>query len=432
MDCADCYQPKLDLAKILEEAYCSQISMSETSMPDQRSAWLSGLMIHSPIGKLLEEVLKTFNNIRNSILERMRQRLPILRLIDRSFDLPIHYSMSPLTRTSAILDDLSVYRSNMVWEKRQCWNEERSPFSEAMHSRYKEDNKFSMTVPGSYYGNKANELISEIYKLKQELLLTTVTYVISNTQMNNNSCSTLKFSDGKINDEDQTRRNETSVESMVKTKEYACDFCPQAIEEQAVERALETIEAVMVCDISTKTGKKHSRRDETKGGLQQYRYSPAVDAILFNQYTGVSASMTSPEEIYNVYELRTSELQAKYVQELERMLSYESDFQSRHMNATALARSGLINLKKNTDAVVCVWCCVQFCNFRQPLDAAALHLAYSEHVCEFIKHYDRINVPFKKVGNQRGGYLELLSSAQGITISYIPSHFLLASIKSLP
>lgn len=110
-----------------------------------------------------------------------------------------------------------------------------------------------------------------------------------------------------------------------------------------------------------------------------------------------------------------SELKAKCAQETHRLLTYDGQFKSQHMTATSLASAGLINLKKNNDTVVCVWCLVQFRNFKQAIDASALHFAYSEHVCNFIKHYQRLNVPVAKSqgSDQPGGYLDLATVVRG-------------------
>ena len=59
----------------------------------------------------------------------------------------------------------------------------------------------------------------------------------------------------------------------------------------------------------------------------------------------------------------------------------------------ALARAGFIFKGPGRDEVICLWCQVVFGNFRAPVDADALHMAYFENVCEFLINPEIHNEP---------------------------------------
>lgn len=199
------------------------------------------------------------------------------------------------------------------------------------------------------------------------------------------------------------------------------DMCTTAVEDQLDDVLGESEEPVMVCDQTTKVVKEVCHQPYWNKGSSNrelpYRYSPAIDEILFGYSKVVRALRMSSKEISHVYQLSTSELKAQYTFQSNRLLSYETEFTSHHMTAIALANAGLINFKKDNDAVVCVWCSVQFRNFKQSLDATALHMAYSEEVCDFIKNYNRLNISLTKVneGNPQRGYLDLGNGLQGFS-----------------
>lgn len=189
-----------------------------------------------------------------------------------------------------------------------------------------------------------------------------------------------------------------------------------AVVQQHGTEGINYVESVMVNDQPSKDKElsRGNQNEHTPPSLR-YRYSPALDAILFRPDEIVRASAIDAQELYHVYEMPTSELKAKCVQEAHRLATYDGLFNSQHMTTISLARAGLINLKRNNDTVVCVWCLVQFRNFKQAIDASALHFAYSEHLCEFIKHYPRLNVPIAKSqgSDQPEAFLDLATNAQG-------------------
>lgn len=178
-------------------------------------------------------------------------------------------------------------------------------------------------------------------------------------------------------------------------------------------------EPVMVCDQPVKSVKgvprAQKKHDKISNGDLWYKFTPGVDEILFRYSQMVTALTTSSTEISRVFQLTTSELKAQYTFQRNRLESYGHEFTSHHMTAIALANAGLISYKKGNDEVVCIWCHVHFCNFKQTLDATALHFAYSEHICDFIKHYNQLNIPLtkRKEGNPPRCYLDIGNRTQG-------------------
>ena len=86
-------------------------------------------------------------------------------------------------------------------------------------------------------------------------------------------------------------------------------------------------------------------------------------------------------------------LKAHYRKEYDRLLTYGEEFKSSHMTSSALARAGFIFKGPGRDEVMCLWCQVVFGNFKAPVDADALHMAYSENVCDFLINPEIHNEP---------------------------------------
>lgn len=123
----------------------------------------------------------------------------------------------------------------------------------------------------------------------------------------------------------------------------------------------------------------------------------------------------SSEAVHRAYQLSASQLQSKYARESERLLTFEEDFRSRITTGTALARAGFINFKAGTDEVLCVWCNAHIRNFENAIDAVALHFALSAHICEFVRYYDRKNIPItdRVFASRQKGFLSLAYKLPG-------------------
>ena len=94
----------------------------------------------------------------------------------------------------------------------------------------------------------------------------------------------------------------------------------------------------------------------------------------------------------NFQEQLTS-LNDHYRKEYDRILTYGEVFKSSHTSASALDRAGFIFKGPGHDEVICLWCQVVFANFKAPVDADALHMAYSENVCQFLINPEIHNEP---------------------------------------
>lgn len=166
---------------------------------------------------------------------------------------------------------------------------------------------------------------------------------------------------------------------------------------------------------------KDAKPSEDNNELASYygsgltRFTRGISQILFPSNQFVTTESADQQTISQVYQIPNTELQAKQFSEAERLTTFESGFNSKYMTATSLARAGFINMKTDRDDVVCVWCLVQFRNFKATVDAVALHFAYSVKVCEFIKRFSKMNVPIsgKQLNVLGKTFLHLSTIMQG-------------------
>lgn len=160
---------------------------------------------------------------------------------------------------------------------------------------------------------------------------------------------------------------------------------------------------VEVSSLSSKHKPSIAREDDHLSVLALPR---GVDEILHPRaLNNVSVRRIPAAEIVVAFDIPETTLKSKYKHESERLLSYQRDFKSIHMTSVSLARSGFISMGKGQDEVVCLWCQLELCNFKQTVDVSALHFAHSENICDFIKSYRDTNIALAKTSDDKDSYL---------------------------